>query len=95
MQTKVGNMPSIYRVGLGTLAILMIPLVAMQFTDELSWSLSDFIMMGILLFSTGLLLDLVISKGGKYKAIGAMAVVGLFLWIWTELAVGVFTNWGS
>jgi hypothetical protein len=75
--------------------ILMVPLVAMQFTYEVDWNLFDFIIAGILLFGTGLGIDMALRKMGKYRVIGALAVVGLFLWLWAELAVGVFTNWGS
>lgn len=77
------------------LLILSLPLIAMQFTDEVNWDLFDFMVMGILIFSTGLLLDLVIKKAGKYRAIGAIIVILLFLYIWAESAVGIFTDLGS
>jgi uncharacterized membrane protein len=51
--------------------------------------------MGTLLFITGLGLDLVMRKAGKYKVAAVIGIVVLFLWIWAELAVGVFTNIGS
>lgn len=49
--------------------LLMIPLIAMQFTDEVKWSLSDFMVMGILLLSTGLICELVIRsvKNSTYQ----------------------------
>lgn len=75
--------------------LLMIPLVAMQFTSEVAWTGSDFAVMGVLLFVTGIMLNLVTSKMGKYKVIGAVAVVMAFLYVWAELAVGIFTNIGS
>jgi hypothetical protein len=85
----------IIRIALGTVGILLIPLVAMQFSSEVNWTLSDFIIMGAMLFVTGLMLDLVMRKMGRYRVAAAIAIVGLFLWLWVELAVGLFTNWGS
>jgi hypothetical protein len=90
MKTK-----SIAIVGVVTALILSVPLIAMQFTTEVNWSPSDFIIMGILVFSTGLLIDLSWRKLGKYKVVSILVVLFLFLWLWAELAVGVFTNWGS
>lgn len=85
----------IARILLATVGILLVPLLAMQFSSDVNWSLMDFVIMGCLLFATGLLLDTVWHKGGKYRGAGAVVVVVLFLWLWAELAVGVFTHWGS
>lgn len=74
--------------------ILLIPLVAMQFTDEVNWSITDFVIAGILLFGCGLLIELIIrnAKKSKYKAV-FIAIVLLFLFlIWMELAVGIFNT---
>lgn len=72
--------------------LLLIPLIAMQFTDEVSWSLFDFVVMGILLLGTGLMCELVMRKvkktGHRIALSGALLVV-LFL-IWADLAVGIF-----
>lgn len=72
--------------------ILLIPFIAMQFTDEVDWKLFDFVIMGILLLGTGLLCELVIRKvrNMDYR-IGFIAVILLVLFlIWAELAVGIF-----
>jgi len=72
--------------------LLLIPLIAMQFTDEVNWSLFDFIVAGVLLLGTGLLCEFVIRKVNKIKyriAICAALLAALFL-IWVELAVGIF-----
>lgn len=72
--------------------ILSIPLIAMQFTNEVDWDLFDFVIMGVLLLSTGLLCELVIRKvkNMDYR-IGFIAVLLLLLFlIWAELAVGIF-----
>lgn len=72
--------------------LLLIPLIAMQFTDEVNWTLYDFIVMGFLLIGTGLLCELVIRKVNKnYLRISLCFVLLLiFFLIWAELAVGIF-----
>ncbi len=72
--------------------LLLIPLVAMQFTNEVDWDVRDFIIMGVLLLGTGLLLELVLRKVKSLKnkiLIGGAILLGFFL-IWAELAVGIF-----
>lgn len=72
--------------------LLLIPFVAMQFTNEVNWSLPDFLIMGILLLGTGLTCELVMRKVKKTEnriAICGAVMVVLFL-IWAELAVGIF-----
>jgi len=72
--------------------ILLIPLVAMQFTNEVKWDLSDFIIMGSLLLITGLSIEIVTRKikSANYRiAITLVILLVLFL-IWAELAVGLF-----
>jgi hypothetical protein len=72
--------------------LLLIPFLAMQFTDEVNWSLFDFTVMGILLLSTGILLDLVLRKVKtlqKRLLVGFVVLLAFFL-IWAELAVGIF-----
>jgi hypothetical protein len=86
--------------------LLLIPFLAMQFQipvydpgsgfdSGVNWTLSDFVMMGTLLLIVGIGLDLVYRKAGKYKTLAVIVIVGAFFWLWAELAVGVFTNWGS
>lgn len=73
--------------------ILLLPLAAMQFTDEVNWTLSDFIIAAILLFGTGLLCELVLRKIHEVKyrvAVCGVLLAGLLI-IWAELAVGIFS----
>lgn len=72
--------------------LLVIPLIAMQFTDEVSWTIFDFIVMGILLLSTGFLCELTIKKVTKVKhrILLCIVILAAFLIIWAELAVGIF-----
>ena len=70
----------------------MIPLIAMQLTDEVKWSLFDFIIMGAMLSITGLLGDVILKKvkKSKHRLILYIAIVMIFFLIWAELAVGIF-----
>lgn len=72
--------------------VLSIPLVAMQFTKEVDWSLSDFVIMGILLTGIGLLCELVLRKVQKpgNRFILLVAILFLLFLTWAELAVGIF-----
>ncbi len=74
------------------IALLLIPFTAMQFSSEVNWSLSDFVVAGGLLLALGFSIDLVARKtkyfNKKFMAIAAIVI--LFLLVWAELAVGVF-----
>ena len=72
--------------------ILLIPLIAMQLTNEVNWSLFDFIIMGAMLTITGLLGEIIFKKVKKYKhrVILYVVVAIIFLLTWAELAVGIF-----
>ncbi|MDZ7765809.1 MAG: hypothetical protein U5K00_15550 [Melioribacteraceae bacterium] len=78
-------------VAIVTVLLLMIPLVAMQFSDEVDWNIFDFIVAGFLLFGTGFTYVLLTMKVNNftYKARVAVGLfAGLFL-IWANLAVGI------
>lgn len=87
----------IARIALATALILLVPLVAMRFSEGVDWRLNDFIIAGFLIFCAGLVLELIISSVRTRKrrlvAVGVLALA--FMYIWAELAVGIFTNWGS
>ena len=72
--------------------ILLIPLIAMQFTDEVNWTRFDFVVMGVLLLGTGLMCELVMRKVNKieYRIAICAAILAALLLIWLELAVGIF-----
>jgi hypothetical protein len=78
-------------VGLITLLILSVPLIAMQFTEEVNWSPFDFIIIGMLLFGTGFSYMLILrySPNFLYRAAVTLTVGGTFLMIWANLAVGL------
>ena len=72
-------------VGWSTAAlILLLPLLA-----RAPWTLFDFVVMGALLVSVGLLLELAVraSESLVYRAAAAVAVAAAFLLTWIDLAV--------
>ena len=74
-------------------AILSLPFIAMQLhADGVDWNLRDFIIMGVLLFGTGLACEAVLRKvktTGKRLLFVGLILIALFL-VWAELAVGIF-----
>jgi hypothetical protein len=82
---------NIIRIALVTAFILLIPLVAMQFSDEVDWNLFDFVVAGALLFGSGLAYELVARKRGNvaYRAAVGVAVAAALLLVWINLAVGI------
>ena len=83
---------SFYLILLTLTLLLTIPLIAMQFTEEVQWSLFDFVFMGVLLLFTGLGINLVLRKFSKTKQriLLIVVVLGAFFLIWADLAVGIF-----
>ncbi len=77
------------------IGILLVPLIGMQFSSGIDWSLSDFVIIGVILAVAGLLFEIVMRTAGKYRAALSLVIFFGVLWLWAELAVGVFTNWGS
>lgn len=73
------------------LIILSFPLITMQLTNEVNWTISDFLVMGILLFSTVFTIDFVLKKVKTLKSrlILIFAIVILLVLVWAELAVGI------
>ncbi|PWV51914.1 hypothetical protein [Chitinophaga sp. S165] len=72
--------------------VLLIPLIAMQFTNEVKWTLSDFVIAGILLLGTGLMIELVLRKvkQTRHRILLCGAIILALMVVWVELAVGIF-----
>ena len=72
--------------------LLLIPFIAMQFTDEVNWTPFDFIVAGALLLATGFMFERVIRKVKKieYRIVIGLVILVAFLLVWAELAVGIF-----
>ncbi|MEX0722508.1 MAG: hypothetical protein WD053_01455 [Gracilimonas sp.] len=78
-------------LSLVTGGILLIPLIAMQFSTDVDWSLADFILMGVLIFCTGFTYLFITRKAEEiaYRVAIAFALLTGFLLIWVNLAVGI------
>ena len=77
---------------LSPLLLLLIPLFGNLFSNQVNWSLFDFIVMGFLLGLTGLSIHFIIEKlrNKTFKIVTIIFSLIIFLMIWVELAVGVF-----
>ena len=77
---------------IATISVLLIPLIAMQFTNEVNWGILDFIVAAILLLSTGLSCNFVMQKvkNTQFRIAIFLAILVLLFLIWAELAVGIF-----
>lgn len=74
------------------LLLLLLPLIGMLVSDEINWSLFDFILMGGLLLSLSFGLKFILHKTTniRYRILLIGILLLLFLLIWAELAVGIF-----
>ena len=71
--------------------LLLIPLIAMQFTNEVNWSVYDFAAMGVMLLGTAILIELTLRKvkNMRSRIFLCVLILVLLLLLWAELAVGI------
>lgn len=76
--------------GMGT-ALLLLPLVAMRFTDEVNWGAADFALAAGLLIGFGLLCEGAVHRSASmsYRAGAILALGTALLLVWANLAVGL------
>ena len=74
-----------------TVILLLVPLTAMQFTNEVEWTFFDFTVAGILLMGTGLSFVFLANKANNkiYKIAIGLTLGTALLMIWSNLAVGI------
>ena len=77
MKTRATLYPFAVRIVFGVAIVLSLPLVAMLFTDEVVWSLADFVLAGILLATIGVALELAVRKAGNLAAAIGIAALGV------------------
>jgi hypothetical protein len=88
---------STIRVVLTVACMLLVPLVAMQFSDEVRWSPADFAVAFVLLAGTGLTYQWVARKAGSlaHRAAVGLALGAALLLVWVNLAVGIIGDEGN
>jgi hypothetical protein len=92
-------------IAVATALILSIPYLAMQLNwvkpdptnpadQGVSWTLSDFIVMGVLIFGAGTLFVAIARiTPRKYRLFVGLAVLAALLLTWVHLAVGIVDTW--
>jgi len=73
-------------------SVLVTPLIAMQFTPQVSWTAFDFGVMAVLLTVAGLAVELLLSRiwtpaARVLACLGIFAVIAI---VWVDGAVGIF-----
>ena len=72
--------------------VLLVPLIVMQFTDEVDWGPADFMIVSVLLAGIGVAFYLLVNgiKQSPRRAVLGVLLALTILLMWAELAVGVF-----
>lgn len=71
--------------------ILAVPLVAMQFTDQVGWTVGDFVSAGVVLITAGVAFEIIARSPLRrpFKVIAAAVLGAAVLAIWAQGAVGI------
>jgi hypothetical protein len=71
--------------------LLIAPAIAMRFTDQVQWTISDFVFAGIVLIGAGGIAELAVRASGawSYRFGAGLAVLASALLLWFNGAVGI------
>jgi len=74
--------------------VILIPLIAMQFSEEVNWDMFDFLIAWILIFGAGFTFQLISMKteATSYKIATGLAVFASLAILWINGAVGIIGN---
>lgn len=77
--------------------VLVVPLVAMQLTDEVNWTAGDFVFAAAALFGVGALYELAARKSGDtmYRGAVGVALATALVLVWVNGAVGILGSEGN
>jgi len=78
-------------------ALWLLPLAAMQVTDEVNWTAGDFVFAGVLIGGVGLALELAVrgSRDLAWRGGVALLLAAAFLLVWINAAVGIIGDEGD
>jgi len=81
----------------GAALLLLLPLVAMQFTHEVNWGVGDFIGFGAMLLAACGTCELAarMTRNSAYRIAVGVAVAAAFILVWMNLAVGIIGDEGD
>lgn len=85
-------------VGWGTAALLLlVPLIAMQWTDEVKWTGGDFLFAGGMFAIVGGAFELAVRASDRldYRAGAGLALIAGLLLVWVNGAVGIIGDEGN
>ncbi|MDZ7721325.1 MAG: hypothetical protein U5R06_00500 [candidate division KSB1 bacterium] len=92
-ENREGRGGSRLRMAAWTVAglILLLPLLAMQISDNVNWTARDFILIGALILGFGIPFELAVRKtvNAAYRAGAAAALAAAVLLLWINGAVGI------
>jgi hypothetical protein len=74
-------------------ALLLAPAVAMQVTSEMAWGAEDFLILAAMLLSVCAAFELTVrlTRTPTRRVVVGVVIVGVFLLVWAQLAVGVWS----
>ena len=88
-----GRGPNPWRMAGWSIAalLLLLPLVAMQFTREVNWTPFDFALAAVMIGGVGLAFELTVraTRNNAYRGAVAIAIAAAFLLIWIDGAAGI------
>lgn len=73
-------------------SLLVLRLIAMQFTDEVRWSAFDFTAAAFILAGTGVGIEVAVLSLTRptVRAVAVMGIISCATFIWVDSAVGLF-----
>ena len=72
-------------------ALLMLPLVAMRFTDEVVWTGLDFVTAAVLLGGAAALFEVAVRtiRTPRTRVLAGLAILAVLVLVWLQLAVQI------